>query len=131
MTQMCEIEWKGQDAFAEATRDTGVVVKDGLVQLVRRVVLADEMGNCNGRDVERVDGQTWARKEFWLESAEVAGARVSPWVRCSDEAATLVVAVNGRPLTVQPLTEALRRTPDGRPGEGYWQDGWRVVQVPP
>lgn len=125
------LDWRGQEAFAEATRDVGVEVENGMVRLVRRVVLADEMGDCNGRDVEQVDDQTWARKEFWLESTELAGARVSPWVRCSDERATLIVEINGHPLTVRPLPQALRRTPDNRPGEGYWQDGWRTVEVPP
>lgn len=125
-------EWRGPDAFAAATREAGVEVgDDGVVRLVRRVVLADEIGDCNGRDVQPIDGRTWARKDFWLESTETAGARVSPWVQCQDETARLVVEVNGHPQAVQPVPKSLLVSPDHWIGEGYWQANWRTVEVPP
>ena len=125
------VEWQGQEGFAQATRDITVEVRDGTVRLFRRVLLADEMGNCTGRDVEVISGSTWARKEFRLASAQAAGARISIWLRCSDEAAMLIAKINGHPLTVHPLPRAQRRRPDGGVGSGYWRINWRTVDFPP
>lgn len=123
-------EWAGQTAFDAATRDAHVEVCDGTVRLARRVVLADEMGNCNGRDVERLQGLTWARKEFWLDAAPVTGARMSVWARCSDDTAVLTADVNGHPVAVRPVPQSSVITAEGQPGAGYWGHGWRTVELP-
>ena len=141
-------EWLGQDGLDRAVRDARVEVAGGAAQLHRRIVVADEMGNCNNRDIQPIDGRTWARKDFWLERVEVAGARVSSWLRTMESgeitrntathgapetmASELVIVVNGHPQTLHPQEDATQGMQDPLAiYPGYWQSGWLTVQVPP
>ena len=143
------LEWKTAEQFAEATRDFGVEVKDSTVQLVGRVVLTDEKGEVNRRDAQPIGGLIWARKDFWLDSVEVRGARVSPYVMTEGRewlsglpatpqpTATLIVEVNGYAVKVQPMVLPPMTRPEPTEAElleywkRYWHFGWRTVEVPP
>ncbi len=122
------IRWQDEQSFSMATRDAQVEVTEGSVSLLKRVLLTDEMGNCTGRDVELIDSLNRARKDFWLDSTEVDGARVSAWLRCGDRQATLIVEVNGHPLTIH--ASKSHREADEPPGADYWHTYWRTVEVP-
>lgn len=142
-------EWFDQERLDYATRDAGVEVEGGNARLHRRVVVADELGACNNCDNQPIDGRTWARKDFWLETADAGGARVAAWVRTAESgdgtrefvtagapenyAARLVVEVNGHVQTVGP-NKALapdEKEPWADYTHGYWGNAWRTVEVPP
>ena len=119
------LEWNTADDFNQATRDGSLaVLSEGAVQLANRIVLADEMGRCNSRDVERLSGNTWAKKIFVIEDPGSGEATLGIYMRCVDEneektTGTLLVDVNGDTITVP--------FPEDRP---YWEDSWRRVPVP-
>ena len=148
------IDWTGPAALEEATRDPQVEVRDGTASLLRRVVLADEMGRCNARDIQPIHGLTWARKDLHLPHAEAAGARVSCWVKCEEErrppqpldwdresqlrgwwerterGARLLVEVNGHRQEVTPVPDLEPYPGDDVIDDAYWELGWRTVEVP-
>ena len=111
------LRWEGQEALDAATRDTGVDVTDGAARLARRVVIADETGNCTGRDVEVLRGPVQARKLFHLAPVDrgAARARLSAWLRCAPADAVLVADVNGHEVRFS-------RSPQGRPDDAGTPD---------
>jgi hypothetical protein len=149
------IECSGQASLGETARDPQVQVRDGAASLLRRLVLVDEMGNCNARDVQPICGRTWARKDLLLPHAEVAGARVCCWVKCEEQrraapvvdwdkegqlrgwwdrterGARLTVEVNGHCQSVTPAPELNPYPGEDRIDDAYWELGWRTVPVPP
>lgn len=129
--QMTLFKWEGSDEFGAAVRDVSVEVSAGAARLHRREVLADEIGDCNGRDVQPIDSRIWARKDFQLDSTQAAGARVSLWVRYKDDNSALTVELNGHPQKVRPVAMTDLYSPDTRWVEnGYWEDAWHAVEVP-
>jgi len=67
MVESIVLDWKGRQGLDAATRDIHVALSEEGACLARRQVLAEEMGNCNARDVQPFDDWTWARKDFWLD----------------------------------------------------------------
>jgi len=121
------VEYRGRDLAALRRSTTVELDADtGSLQLVRRVLVADEMGACNGRDVELVRGSVVARKQFLLETANVFSARVVAFLRCDTDAARLLVGVNGH------QTELAWQAPEATPGkfEPYWFKEWRTIEAP-
>ncbi len=153
-TREIRIECAGPAQFDAAARDPLVQVRGGAASLVRRLVLADETGACTARDVQPIAGAAWARKDFLLPHVDVAGARVSCWLKCeesriapavpdwdeeartrgwwdrTDRSARLTVEVNGHPQTVPPITDLDPYAGDDRIDDAYWNLGWRTVEVP-
>jgi len=123
------LRWQGQDVLDGATRDVGVDVYGGEAKLARRLILADEMGNCTGRDVEVIRGLVWGRKDFWVGDGEpvAASARLSIWLRCPGATAELVVEVNGHPVRVH--HRPTFQSQDEGILVGYWHTNWCTVEV--
>ena len=101
------------------------------MRLVRRLLVADELGNATCRDVQPVDGHTWARKDLWLESSEVDAARLCVWARCPQKDGILILEINGHDIarppaayTGQPPSPSSRERP-------CWYSAWQPVDVPP
>ncbi|NLD42026.1 MAG: transglutaminase domain-containing protein [Chloroflexi bacterium] len=127
----CQLEWRGQQAFDALQRDSSVEVSAGNVRLLGRVLLADEMGDCTGRDVEPIGGQVWARKDFVLDGNPgrplARGARLSVWLRSADAKSTLTAEVNGHPLAISLPS---RGSEDEAEAGAYWHRNWPTVEVP-
>lgn len=154
-TREIRLECSLQEELDAAARDPQIQVRDGAASLVRRIVVADETGCCNARDVHPVAGAAWARKDFLLPHADIVGARVCCWVKCepqrvapavpdwdaegqlrgwwdrTDRAARLTVEVNGHAQLVAPAPDLDPFTGEDRIDDRYWDLGWRTVEVPP
>ncbi len=131
MIKRVELAWAGAEQFALPTRDGVVeVTADGVVQLVKRVTVADEIGAVTGRDVQPVYGLVWARKDLVLDSAEASAARLSVWARSAHKDATLILEVNGHVIQRPPCEDPAGRW-DASSGEHpYWRYAWQPVKVP-
>ncbi len=122
-----QVEWKGHGALDALQRDASVEVSEGKVHLFHRVLLADEMGDCTGRDVEPIYGQVRARKDLQIDGLPdhpvARGARLSIWLRCATRSSALIAEVNSHRLSVSlPVRDD---SPDA-----YWHLNWPTVEVP-
>ena len=117
------LEWNNFESFDEATRDGSLFLSaEGAVQLLRRLVLADEMGRCNHRDVEVIEGPTWIRKDFDIDDPGSSGGTLGMHLSSvEDEEQTFIVSVNGHEQEAVFPPKSQRE---------YWEDCWRRVEVP-
>jgi len=118
------LEWNNSESFDEATRDASLFITPvGEVQLVHRLVLADEMGRCNHRDVEVIEGSNWVRKIFYIVDPGSSGGTLGLHLSSvEDEEQTFFVNVNGHDQKLSFPPKAQRE---------YWEENWRRVSVPP
>jgi len=131
MIKRIELGWCGSVDFAKPTRDPAVeVTTAGEVRLVKRVVIADEMGDTTGRDVQPVGGLIWAMKELQLESADVSAARLAVWASCSRPDGVLVIELNGHRLERGPDPAPAAGPAPGEREHPYWRYAWQPIEVP-
>ncbi|MDA1143053.1 MAG: transglutaminase-like domain-containing protein [Planctomycetota bacterium] len=117
------LEWNAFESFDEATRDDSLfVTREGEVRLVDRLVLADEMGRCNHRDVEVIEGLTWVRKIFHIVDPGSSGGTLGLHLSSvEDEDQAFLVQVNDHEQEVVFPPRAQRE---------YWELSWRRVGIP-
>jgi hypothetical protein len=115
-------EFKTREDFEEATRDRGIELTDRDVRLTDSVLIADEMGRINSRTFERVSGNIWAKKEFWIEDPKVSSAKLCLFNFCErgEDGAPLFIEVNGRGRVVHRW----------RTKREYWEDRWTAIPIP-
>ncbi|MBS7610585.1 hypothetical protein KEJ19_08585, partial [Candidatus Bathyarchaeota archaeon] len=118
-------EFGTRKEFEEAMRDRGIELTDDGVRLTRYVIIADEIGRINSRTFERISGNIWAKKEFWIEDPDVFSAKLCIFNFCEkgDEGAPLYIEVNGigKGRTVVHRWKTRRE---------YWEDRWAAIPIP-
>ena len=110
--------WDTHSAFHRCTGKDVIVTEKGVV-LRQGQTIADEIGNCNVRDQERVAGLREARKEFAIREFDTDRATLCPYLDCDRDDGELDIVVNGHPIRLK-----------WRGDRPYWEDRWTPVEMP-
>ncbi len=110
--------WDTHSVFHRCTGKDVIVTEKGVV-LRRGQTIADEIGNCNVRDQERVAGLREARKEFAIREFDTDRATLCPYLDCDRDDGELDIVVNGHPIRLK-----------WRGDRPYWEDRWTPVEIP-
>ena len=122
-TKTIKLHYEGVADFDDNTRDRNLDldVDSGHLQLTRGVTYADEIGNCNNRDIEVVSQTQWIRKKFWIDNPAAEGAALLPYLAAKPKAGgRLQIAINDQ-------TPVIFEEPDSRE---YWVDCWTHIPIP-
>jgi hypothetical protein len=117
------LSYQSFDDFDSNTRDLNLQIDgvSGAVHLTEGVNYADELGNCNMRDLEIVSRTNWIRKAFWIDNPAANGAALLPYILEQPEPGhRLSITINGRQTVC--FEEPTERD--------YWTDCWTTIPIP-
>ena len=82
MSRTIKLDYGGFAAFDENARELNLELDpdSGHLHLTKGVTYADEMGNCNIRDIETISRTQWIRKAFWIDDPVADSAALLPYI---------------------------------------------------
>ena len=116
------LRYDGFTALDGLTRELSLELDadSGHLHLKKGVTYADEIGNCNNRDVETVSRTQWIRKDFQIDNPAADGAVLLPYINNKPKPGSRLH------VTINDQETVIFEEPEGRE---YWGDCWTSIPI--